>query len=110
MGGEINAADCEVQSGLALRLVHGIKQVRGNPLVLGLQAALFLRLVLLPVVGPIAAAIHSVFRLHVHLRLKEIPLAECVALTGSAAVVAELERMVAPLSRRWQCRFSTALF
>lgn len=86
MGGEVGAADRKGDRRLPVRLIHGVKQVRGFGFVPCFEDALFGAAVLLPVKTAVAAAIESVFQLHVHLRCKEIPRAELIALPGNGGV------------------------
>jgi hypothetical protein len=90
---------------LPVCFIHRVKQVRSFLFVLRFEAALLGGAVFQAAETAVVAAVGSVFKLHVHLRVKEIARAKVAALPSSQGVLAELARILASSGRCWQIRW-----
>lgn len=104
---EIVELNARILMRVSVSLIRGVKQVCRFAFVLGLEAALLGGAVFPPVETAVAAAIESVFVLHVHLRVKETLRAKVAALPSSRGVLAELARILMRFSLCWRFRWLT---
>ena len=78
-----------------MRFIHRVKQALGIMPIARFKAALFSRMVFLPIENAATPAVESILELHVFLHVEENERAESFPLGSSRRVVAELVRIVA---------------